>query len=150
MAFLPQQVFSSIIDSTPLVSIDLLIQNSNDEILLGYRTNRPAKNHWFVPGGRIQKNEKMDAAFLRLTEGELGRAIARNQAEFLGVYEHLYDDSVFDDAISTHYVVLGYKLTLDIELTELPTEQHARYQWFTIEDMLSRDDVHKHSKWYVE
>jgi colanic acid biosynthesis protein WcaH len=72
MAFLEKQVFTTVIDSTPLVSIDLLVENTDGKVLLGYRNNRPAKGYWFVPGGRILKDESMDDAFKRLTLAELG------------------------------------------------------------------------------
>lgn len=149
MAFLPQNVFQTVIGATPLVSIDLVVQNSKGEYLLGYRTNRPAQNYWFVPGGRVQKNEKLEAAFKRLTLGELGEELAREDAEFMGVYEHLYEDSAFNENETTHYVVLGYQLTLDIDLTQLPQEQHNKYCWMTAETLLQRNDVHTHTKWYV-
>lgn len=149
MAFLSESTFQTIIGATPLVSIDLIVKNAKGEVLLGYRTNRPAQGYWFVPGGRVQKNERLDNAFLRLTKAELGVAIQRASATFMGVYEHLYDDSAFDNAVSTHYVVLGYELELDISLDALPKEQHNQYAWMACDELLSRDDVHVHTKWYV-
>lgn len=41
----------------PLVSIDLMIKNAQDQMLWGRRNNRPAQGYWFVPSGRICKNE---------------------------------------------------------------------------------------------
>ena len=59
MAFLNKQAFTEVIDRTPLVSIDLVVENEKGEILFGLRKNRPAKDYWFVPGGRILKNETL-------------------------------------------------------------------------------------------
>lgn len=150
MAFLPKEVFQTIIAATPLLSIDLVIQNTKGEYLVGLRTNRPAQNYWFVPGGRVQKNEKLDCAFKRLTRAELGLELGRESAEFMGVFEHLYDDSAFDETTSTHYVVLGYKLKLDIDLATLPNEQHNNYKWMSVDALLNSADVHLHTKWYVQ
>lgn len=150
MAFLEKQIFTTVIDSTPLVSIDLLIEDKHGQILLGYRNNRPAQGCWFVPGGRILKSESMDNAFKRLTLAELGTEFSRGQAEFLGPYEHFYEDFVFGEGISTHYVVLGYKIICDIDINTLPNAQHGKYKWFAKQEMLSSDTVHKHSKWYIE
>lgn len=147
---LPKDEFKAIIASTPLVSIDLLVKNSQGRYLLGYRTNKPAQGYWFVPGGRIHKNETMDDAFLRLARDELGIEVNRQQAKLLGPYEHFYDDCVFGDDVSTHYVVLGYQLELDLDIEELPQQQHNQYRWFTCEEMLADSSVHKHSRWYVE
>ena len=43
--------FKTIVNSTPLVSIDLIIKNSNNEILIGKRINKPAKDYYFTIGG---------------------------------------------------------------------------------------------------
>ncbi|WP_338062250.1 NUDIX domain-containing protein [Vibrio variabilis] len=69
--YLDKETFTTVIESTPLVSIDLLIENSKGQVLLGLRNNRPAQGFWFVPGGRILKNEKLDDAFMRLCQEEL-------------------------------------------------------------------------------
>ena len=55
--------FLTVVRLTPLVAIDLIVTDGNRRILLGHRRNRPAQGTWFVPGGRITKNETLDAAF---------------------------------------------------------------------------------------
>jgi len=57
MNLLSDDDFLRVIQNTPLVSIDFIIQNSSGEFLLGKRLNKPAKNFWVVPGGRSRKNE---------------------------------------------------------------------------------------------
>lgn len=146
--FLDNKTFGTVIDSTPLISIDLVVKNQQSQALLGFRTNRPAQDYWFVPGGRIQKNESMKTAFTRLCENELGLTCAIEQAKCLGPFEHFYDDSVFGGHISTHYVVLGYEIIVDESQLSLPTEQHSQYQWFDVNTLLTQDNVHQHSKWY--
>ncbi len=49
---------------------------------------------------------------------------------------------------STHYVVLGYELELNIELTSLPDEQHNHYQWWEVENLLTSEQVHGNTKAY--
>jgi len=146
--FLDNKIFETVIDSTPLISIDLVVKNQLGQALLGFRTNRPAQDYWFVPGGRIQKNESMKAAFTRLCENELGLTCAIEDAKCLGYFEHFYDDSVFGDHVSTHYVVLGYEIIVDESQLSLPTEQHSQYQWFDVNTLLTQENVHQHSKWY--
>jgi colanic acid biosynthesis protein WcaH len=147
--FLDKNIFKTVIASTPLVSMDLIARNTSGEYLLGYRTNKPAKNYWFVPGGRILKDEPIHRAFTRLVNDELGIAVTFNNATFNGVYEHFYDDYVFGDDVTTHYVVLGYEITIDKALSELPKAQHSQYKWFSKEELLNAENVHKHSKWYL-
>jgi colanic acid biosynthesis protein WcaH len=148
--FLDERTFKTVIASTPLVSIDLVIKNTQGKYLLGFRNNRPAQGFWFVPGGRVLKDENMDDTFIRLCQNELGVSLTRQQAVFLGPFEHFYDDYVFGEDVTTHYVVLGYALTLDIDLASLPQDQHNQYRWFSQSELLQHVDVHQHSKWYFK
>ena len=142
------QIFSTIVKHTPLISIDLVVRNSAGQVLLGKRTNRPAQNYWFVPGGRINKNESIEDAFTRLTKEELGASSTIEEAKFLAPYQHFYADNFSGTSFSTHYVVLAYELILDISLDSLPREQHHDYAWFEIPELLAAGDVHQHTKDY--
>lgn len=152
--FLDRETFQTVVASTPLVSIDLVVRNHEGRILLGQRLNRPAQGFWFVPGGRIYKNEQLDAAFKRITETELGQAFARSQARLLDIYEHFYTDSVFGNEASapdTHYVVVGYQLDIGPDITLRPPEgQHDAYQWWHPQDMASAEDVHRNTRAYLD
>ncbi|WMN87519.1 GDP-mannose mannosyl hydrolase [Vibrio parahaemolyticus] len=145
---LDEKTFKMVVASTPLVSIDFIIRNSKGQILLGQRTNRPAQGFWFVPGGRICKDETFEQAFQRLTKAELGEGYSLKQAQFLGSYQHFYKDNFSEDDFSTHYVVLGYELELDIELSSLPDEQHNHYQWWEVESLFASEQVHINTKAY--
>jgi colanic acid biosynthesis protein WcaH len=150
---LDRETFKTIIDTTPLVSIDLLVRNAQGQILVGKRVNRPAQGYWFVPGGRILKNERLAEAFSRLTEAELGVELDIKNARYLGLYEHFYDDSIFTDdhtVVSTHYVVNGFELVLPNGDVSLPKEQHNEYRWLSEEEFKTSDEVHVHSRWYVD
>ena len=146
--FLDKETFRTVVRSAPLVSIDLVVINSLGQVLLGQRTNRPAQGFWFVPGGRILKNEAMAAAFLRLSKAELGFASELGDAEFLGVYEHFYTDNFSGTDFSTHYVVLGYRLVHDLDLNSLPDAQHHSYRWFDVAELLASVQVHDNTKAY--
>ncbi|MDP2485790.1 GDP-mannose mannosyl hydrolase [Pseudoalteromonas marina] len=149
--FLDQQIFSTVIKSSPLVSIDLVVINQNGQALLGQRLNRPAKGFWFVPGGRILKNESLASAFKRLTHDELGTEFAIEQAALQGPYDHFYNDNVFGEEFSTHYVAISFVIKLTQPLSNLPMDvQHNGYKWFAINELLSDTAVHKHTKWYFE
>lgn len=151
--FLDKTTFTTVINSTPLVSIDLIIINENNEALLGKRLNRPAKGFWFVPGGRILKNEALADAFKRLTLEELGTEYLIENASLLGPYDHFYTDCVFNEDISTHYVAIAYFLRVNSsDLGTLPiAEQHSTYKWLPIEEVLIiNNQIHKHTQWYFE
>jgi colanic acid biosynthesis protein WcaH len=85
---LPLDIFEIVIEAMPLISIDLTVRNSKQEILLGRRLNRPAQGYWFVPGGRILKDETIEDSFNRLLKVELGIGSKKSNTNiaFKGVY----------------------------------------------------------------
>jgi colanic acid biosynthesis protein WcaH len=146
---LPADDFQTIVRKAPLVSIDLVITDSLDCCLLGRRKIRPAKGTMFVPGGRILKNESIDSAFKRILLAETGHRINEQDEQYLlGVYEHFYDDSFWDEKISTHYIVLAYRIKLRTRFLEKLDKQHDLLEWLSIDELLSRSDVHKNVKAY--
>ena len=142
--------FLAVVRLTPLVSIDLIVTDGNRRILVGHRRNRPAQGTWFVPGGRIAKNESLDAAFRRIASNELGVAsMERSAARFFGVYEHLYDDNFAGaEGFGTHYIVLAYAMALSGTVPIGRFDQHSEYQWLLPDELLARDDVHENTKAY--
>ncbi|MFP4281921.1 MAG: GDP-mannose mannosyl hydrolase [Verrucomicrobiota bacterium] len=149
MAHLPEPVFRAVLEATPLVSIDLCLRRPDGRYLLGWRNNRPAARHWFVPGGRIRKNETIAAAFARLTEGELGCRFSLDQARLLGAFDHLYEDTVFGDTpYGTHYVVLAHRLDLPGDFEPRADDQHSDLAWRTPQEILVDPEVHANTKAY--
>ncbi len=148
-AWVEPQDFERVIRFTPLVSIDIIVRSKEGLVLLGRRKNEPAKGRFFVPGGRITKNESLQAAFKRITLAELGLERELKQARFIGVYEHLYKENVFEKkGFGTHYVVLAYELTLPDVPESLPTQQHQDYVWKSEQEILTWPAVHEHTKAY--
>lgn len=151
--WLTDEVFRTVINATPLISIDLVVRDCSGAVLLGERLNRPAQGYWFVPGGRVLKNEPLDDAFRRIALAELGCVFERGNARLLGVYEHFYADSLFGDeqtSLSTHYVVLGHELQLAAgQSITPPRQQHSRYRWWKMDDMRSSNQVHANTQAYL-
>lgn len=146
--FLDKDTFSTVIQNIPLISIDLIVKNRDEKILLGKRINEPAKAYWFVPGGRIYKDETLERAFCRIVKDEIGLEFQRNQSNFHGIYEHFYTNNVFNDKFSTHYIVLAHNIKIESEI-EL-NKQHEAYRWFSIEELLEHKDVHEYTKNYFK
>jgi colanic acid biosynthesis protein WcaH len=141
--------FLEVIKNTPLVAIDLIARNADGAVLVGMRKNEPAKGWWFVPGGRIYKDETLDAAFARISEAELGTTLLRGRARLLGVYEHIYPINVDNADFGTHYVVIGYEVQLDVNIAEAPFAlQHEEAAWLSVADFLAHPTVHANTKAY--
>ena len=141
---LNDMTFKTIVDSAPLISIDILLKKGG-KVLLGKRVNKPAQGYFFSTGGRIKKNETIDSAMVRIVKNELNIEL-KFMPEFIGVFEHFYDDSIYEN-VSTHYVNLAYEYEV-AEISNLPTEQHSEYKWFTIDELLKSKQVHEYTKDY--
>ena len=148
--YLEPDIFNSVVENTPLIAIDLVVTN-NKRVLLGKRINRPAKDFFFVPGGRICKGEKFDEAFSRISSNELGISFTRKDCKFLGIYDHMYEDSANDSSISTHYVVSAYTIEVDLEKLDAKKlqSQHSKVVMFSFDDLLECQDVHENTKAYI-
>jgi colanic acid biosynthesis protein WcaH len=135
-----------VVERTPLVSIDLVVRDDRSRILLGPRRNEPAKETWFVPGGRIVKDEDLDQAFARITEAELGMPRMRSTARLLGTFSHRYNRNFLNrEGVATHYVVLAYELHALRGLTGLPAKQHTDYRWWSAVEAAESDSVNRNN-----
>ena len=141
---LDDMTFKTIVDSVPLISIDILARKNN-KVLLGKRVNKPAQGYYFSTGGRVNKNETINSAMHRIAKDELNIEL-KTTPNFIGVFEHFYDDGIYQE-VSTHYVNIAYEYQVE-EIPDLPTEQHSEYKWFTIDELLESKQVHKYTKDY--
>lgn len=143
--------FGFIIKNTPLVSFDMIISFKN-KYLLGKRINEPAKNYFFVPGGRIFKDETIENACIRLSKKELNIELSLDKFKFHMNTNHIYPNNFFDNKFSTHYVVLSYLYNLtDDEYGKINMDdQHSEICWMTKDELFNRDDVHNLTKRYFE
>jgi len=146
--FLNKEDFTNAVRTTPLISLDFIIENEFGEFLVGKRTNRPAQGYWFVPGGRVLKDETLEQAFMRLTEEELGQQFLITHSQFFGVWQHFYDDNFSGSSFTTHYVVLGFRLEINTSTTMLPSKQHDAWRWARSDDLIIDGNVHKNTQAY--
>ncbi len=146
-----RSLFLQVIEATPLVSIDLIIRNPRAEVLLGKRRNRPAQGFWFVPGGRILKNERIGDALQRIAETEIGWVPPPEGLCFKGVYEHLYEDNFHaSTGIGTHYIVLAHEVKAAADTRVTPDSQHAELRWWPLASLMASARVHDNAKAYFQ
>jgi colanic acid biosynthesis protein WcaH len=149
--FLPADEFAHIVRHTPLVSVDIVVRDRQRRVLVGKRNYEPAKGTYFVPGGRILKDETIGEAFARIMRHELNLVTSIDAARFIGVHEHFHPNSRFGPpGCTTHYVVLAYELALSAQASAIfPDDQHAALEWCARGKLLVRDDVHPLTKDYL-
>lgn len=86
-AYLSDEDYNFIYSRSPRVCVDLLIRNSEGEILLTKRDIEPYKDHWHLPGGRIKFRETVNEAIKRIAKSELG--IELPEGVIIGYCEYL-------------------------------------------------------------
>ena len=154
--FLSKGDFKNAVSIVPIIAIDICIIN-NKKILLGYRKNPPAINHYFVPGGRIRKGETIEAAFKRILFDELG-GILKSEFDILknliGIYQHFYEDNFLGNKeFDSHYVVLAFKLAFnEIEISKISNfnNQHSEQIWHDyLSESRKKINIHKYTQEYL-
>jgi colanic acid biosynthesis protein WcaH len=45
---------------------------------------------------------------------------------------------------------MAYEIVFTSDMVSLPFAQHHDYRWFKETDLLNNDEVHMHTKWYLQ
>ena len=152
--YLTNNQLSSVFKNSIVVTIDLCIVDKK-RLLLGKRLNPPAKDFYFVPGGRIRKGENIKVALKRILKNETGQSIIKEREEninFLGVYEHFYEENFLGNKrYKSQYIVLSYVLPV-ICLSEFNKDnfknQHSDYIWHNYQDHTLNNKIHNYTRDY--
>ncbi len=121
-----EEDWRTVVDNVPIVSVDLIVKHDGG-VVLGRRKNEPGKGEWFVPGGRVRKGERLEAAVHRVAREELGIDVEIDYR--LGVDEHHWDRSEFPDIEGKHHVPVAYVVSVEDD-TFAPDDQHEALRVF--------------------
>lgn len=133
------------------MSIDLIIRDDSGKVLFGLRKNAPAQDYYFVPGGRIRKNETFEQAIQRISLTELGVALSMKDVESVGCYEQFYSDNFFDAPnVGTHYVATVFQLRNPWQTVPNLEGQHSSHCFLDLEDISRHPLVHPYCKKYFQ
>ena len=103
--WIEDKLYEQIKSSVPIPCVDLVVGNTDGELLLIKRVNEPAKGHWWFPGGRVRHGElRADAAVRKLAEE---CQLFASEIHELGTFDVLLPLTWggFSHAISTVYEV---------------------------------------------
>src|SRR5689334_15516210 len=81
----PSEEYKNVLSTVPIVCVDCLVVNDNGEYLLVRRANSPLKGEYWVPGGRLYKNERILDGVHRKMREEIG--ISVDVVTILGIFE---------------------------------------------------------------
>jgi len=103
---IPNELYKKILENVIIADIDIVIHNKG-KVLLVYRNEEPAKNQWWVPGGRQKRLEIGKKAVIEKTKQETGLDI--KVEKMIGVYEEIFDKTPFhDEEVKTHHLIRAY------------------------------------------
>ncbi len=127
MEYIPDELYEKILTAIPITCVDMVIKNG-DSFLLAKRKNNPAQGQWFLLGGRVLKNEKLEDAVLRKMHQETGmRGVIE---KMLGVDETMFPDGPYGESIHSVNIVFLITPTTAPDAVVLD-EQNDEYQWYT-------------------
>lgn len=93
LKFIEPELYKEIIKNMPISCVDVAIV-SNGKVLLVNRKDAPAKNLWWLPGGRVIKGETMKMTALRKAKEEVG--IECYVGPIIHTDETIFSDGPFD------------------------------------------------------
>lgn len=125
MQLLPTDVYRTITDVMPIICVDLVVRLEGERVLLVKRNNEPAKDEWWLPGGRILKGEKLEQAARRKAREELGIDVGELQP--LGYYEHHWDASPF--GLPSGHHTISFVFQTDITKATAITLDNQSKEW---------------------
>jgi len=108
---LPEELFQFISRVTPLVNVDLLIKNKNNQTLLSWRKDLYAGIGWHIPGGIIRYKEKIEDRILRVAKGEIGTTVKYNPNPLSINEMFCYHD------VRGHFISLLYECSIPSDYT---------------------------------
>lgn len=100
----------------------------NDKVLL-IKGNKKVegRDHWEVPGGRIDNDETIDQALARELKEEVG---ATNIVKHEVVHAHRIDRDVAED---TGLVLIFFRISADISEVVL-SHEHVEHKWLSLDE----------------
>ncbi len=132
---LPETDYKKVLNSVPIVCIDLIVQNKGGKVLLVKRKEKPAQGEWWFPGGRLFKNEMITDCIKRKLYDEVG--LETDESTFVDAYETIFDDGPFDS--QSHTINLTYLVIAKGDASVFLNDRYASdYRWVSgYEDFIS-------------
>jgi len=120
MSFIKEHLYKEIIKNVPILCIDLIIMYQ-DQYLLVKRKESPLKGEWWVPGGRVQIGETVEATAKRKLIEELD-LVLDGSVELVGMYEDVFSESslgvhVYQTMSIVFRVILKDAPSINIDIT---------------------------------
>lgn len=135
---IPQELYNQILTHMPIVCVDVCIIK-NGKVFLAKRNNEPCKGEWYIPGGRVQKNEELIQTAKRKAKDET-RLDCIISTKILNIETALYEIGI--NNIPTHNVNICYlAVPMYSEQVVQLNSENCKYDWFS-KDCLNDMELH--------
>jgi colanic acid biosynthesis protein WcaH len=131
------EIYQAFVANMPIVCVDIFIYcPKRQAYLMVKRSQEPAKEEWWYPGGRMWKGESFEATAQRKCSDEVG--ISEVSIEVLDqVYNTIFPRSAWGCPTQTFNVIALAVLDKDQEAKLDPL--HEEYRWVPIEEKPEKD-----------
>lgn len=110
---------------SPILTVDGILSEKG-KILLLKRAIYPFRGYWELPGGHVERGEKVEKALKREMKEELGLPVKIKK--LLGVYSHPKRDPRY------HAVSIVYFIKKDKEKIRI-SEEASEFKFFSLKDL---------------
>ncbi len=117
-------------EDRPKVGIAVFIVNDKNEILLGLRKSKLGNNTWSLPGGKLEKYEKIEDCIIREAKEETNLDI--DNLVFIALTNDIMEDT------DEHYVTIFFSTTnYSGELKTMEPDKCEKWKWFNPKELPS-------------
>lgn len=124
---LPAEEYRNILRAVPIVCVDCVVVGEGGAVLLVKRRNAPLQGEFWLPGGRLHKNERLAEAVHRKMREEIGVDV--EIIGNIGFFEEFFDHTAENAEGGAHAVSIVYlvrALSSDFKLDS----QSSAWAWF--------------------
>ena len=126
MTKIPSELYKQIMENVPICCIDFVVLHQG-KVLLTFRNDEPAKGKWWIQGGRLLKNERIEDAVRRKAREEIGVDV--KLVRRTGTYEYFCRRGHFPDfATGVHDIAICYLVEPASTNFNLDSA-HSQYRW---------------------
>ena len=127
--YLESTLYQNIHNSLPIVCVDIVLKTVDGNFLLVKRKEEPAKDKWWLIGGRVFKNESLASAARRKVKEESGLDV-KIIGKIVESYELMFKEDPFGHGNGTHTICTCFSgLVNDLNVLKL-NNYHSDYKVF--------------------